>query len=277
MRRYHFWLLALGLMAMTPAVTEAGWFSKKSDKPTADSKAVKSNQQVAEQIGKALRTQDLKGHDISVEYKGGVARLTGHAPSLRHKAAITKVVTGVSDVKRVDNQLRISAPQPAATARSAAQRPTAPRSAARPANPSGIQLASAEEMPHHGRVTRVPTSVPREAVQQVQHVQGMQPPAGAPIPSYGAMATPASHAVQDMPNLPTHAWPAYASHPNYAQVTYPKEYSAAAWPYIGPFYPYPQVPLGWRKAQLEWDDGYWKLNFSPRTEKWWWFLAPKNW
>jgi hypothetical protein len=111
MRRYHFWLLALGLMAMTPAVTEAGWFSKKSDKPTASSKAVKSNQQVAEQIGKALRTQDLKGHDISVEYKGGVARLTGHAPSLRHKAAITKVVTEVSDVKRVDNRLRISAPR----------------------------------------------------------------------------------------------------------------------------------------------------------------------
>ena len=28
-------------------------------------------------------------------------------------------------------------------------------------------------------------------------------------------------------------------------------------PYIGPFYPYPQVPLGWRKVQLEWDDsGY---------------------
>ena len=46
MRRYHFWLLALGLMAMTPAVTEAGWFSKKSDKPTADSKAVKSNQKL---------------------------------------------------------------------------------------------------------------------------------------------------------------------------------------------------------------------------------------
>jgi hypothetical protein len=47
-------------------------------------------------------------------------------------------------------------------------------------------------------------------------------------------------------------------------VTYPKQYSASAWPYIGPFYPYPQVPLGWRKVQLEWDDGWWWLNFKDR-------------
>lgn len=83
--------------------------------------------------------------------------------------------------------------------------------------------------------------------------------------------------VYDQPNLPNHAWPTYASYPNYAQVAYPKQYSASAYPYIGPFHPYPQVPLGWRKVQLEWDDGYWQLNFRPRTEKWWWFMNPKNW
>ena len=87
----------------------------------------------------------------------------------------------------------------------------------------------------------------------------------------------ASHAVYDQPNLPQHAWPAYASYPNYAQANYPKQYSASAWPYIGPFYPYPQVPLGWRQAQLEWDDGYWNLNFRPRTDRWWWFMDFRNW
>ena len=30
---------------------------------------------------------------------------------------------------------------------------------------------------------------------------------------------------------------------------------ADAWPYIGPFYPDPQVPLGWRKVTLKRDDG----------------------
>jgi hypothetical protein len=62
--------------------------------------------------------------------------------------------------------------------------------------------------------------------------------------------------------MPGYAWPTYASYPNYAALTYPKQYSPTAWPYIGPFYPYPQVPLAWRKVSLEWDDGWWFLDFS---------------
>ncbi len=82
----------------------------------------------------------------------------------------------------------------------------------------------------------------------------------APMPaSYGSAAMPA-----EVPNLPGYAWPGYASHPNYGAVTYPKQYSPSAWPYIGPFYPYPQVPLGWRKVTLEWDDGWWMLDFNDK-------------
>jgi hypothetical protein len=62
--------------------------------------------------------------------------------------------------------------------------------------------------------------------------------------------------------MPGYAWPSYASYPNYAALTYPQQYSPTAWPYIGPFYPYPQVPLAWRKVSLEWDDGWWFLDFS---------------
>ena len=65
-------------------------------------------------------------------------------------------------------------------------------------------------------------------------------------------------------HLPNYAWPSYAAYPNYAALTYPQQYSATAWPYIGPFYPYPQVPLGWRKVSLEWDDGWWHLDFRDR-------------
>jgi hypothetical protein len=66
----------------------------------------------------------------------------------------------------------------------------------------------------------------------------------------------------DNPQMPGYAWPSYASYPNYAALTYPQQYSPSAWPYIGPFYPYPQVPLAWRKVSLEWDDGWWFLDFS---------------
>jgi BON domain len=88
---------------------------------------------------------------------------------------------------------------------------------------------------------------------------------GTPVPMYmpgsGVGIAPARY---DHPTMPGYAWPSYAAYPNYAAVTYPKQYSPTAWPYIGPFYPYPQVPLGWRKVTLEWDDGWWMLDFKDR-------------
>ena len=84
---------------------------------------------------------------------------------------------------------------------------------------------------------------------------GPQPMAHVP----GGQARAVSY---DNAQMPGYAWPSYASYPNYAALTYPRQYSPAAWPYIGPFYPYPQVPLGWRKVSLEWDDGWWFLDFS---------------
>lgn len=95
---------------------------------------------------------------------------------------------------------------------------------------------------------------------------GMPVPIGsgavpAYVPGTGQGVQPAAY---DHPSMPGYAWPSYASHPNYAAVTYPQQYSPATWPYIGPFYPYPQVPLGWRKVTLEWDDGWWFLDFKDR-------------
>ena len=88
-------------------------------------------------------------------------------------------------------------------------------------------------------------------------------PMGAqPMPAQGALPVGAAAVRYDQPHLPNYAWPGYAAYPNYAAVTYPKQYSPTAWPYIGPFYPYPQVPLGWRKVTLEWHDGWWNLDFD---------------
>ncbi|MCR5165248.1 MAG: BON domain-containing protein [Thermoguttaceae bacterium] len=71
----------------------------------------------------------------------------------------------------------------------------------------------------------------------------------------------------DEPYMPQKAWPSYASYPNTAAVQYPKRHCASCWPYIGPYYPYPQVPDGWRKVTLEWSDGYWQLDFNDGTKK----------
>jgi len=82
-----------------------------------------------------------------------------------------------------------------------------------------------------------------------------------PLPSRGYVAVPVRY---DQPYQPGYAWPNYASHPNYAAVTYPRHYSPSAWPYVGPYYPYPQTPLGWRHVTLVWDDGWWGLNFKAK-------------
>ncbi|MEI6239074.1 MAG: BON domain-containing protein [Planctomycetia bacterium] len=82
---------------------------------------------------------------------------------------------------------------------------------------------------------------------------GMGGAGGMPVPVRG-----------NGPNMPNYAWPSYAASPNYAALQYPTQYSPTAWPYIGPFYPYPQVPLGWRRVSLEWDDGWWWLDFDER-------------
>ncbi len=126
---------------------------------------------------------------------------------------------------------------------------------------------------------QAPNALPPQGPIQPAMYQGGDPGAMmGPPPNYGhpGMGN-ASHMMYNNPNLPEYAWPSYASYPNSAQVSYPKEYSASAWPYIGPFYPYPQVPLGWRKVSLEWDDGHWNLDFNSRTDRWWWFVNPKNW
>jgi len=106
---------------------------------------------------------------------------------------------------------------------------------------------------------------------------GPMPMTGSPMPM-GAARIPVyaptipngvAQARFDHPHLPNYAWPSYAAYPNYAGVTYPRQYSAAAWPYIGPFYPYPQVPLGWRKVCLEWEDGWWFLDFKDNHRSRW--------
>jgi hypothetical protein len=92
----------------------------------------------------------------------------------------------------------------------------------------------------------------------------MQASAPMPLPMGSAAGQDMSAMAGGQPNMPGYAWPGYAAYPNYGAVSYPTQYSPSAWPYIGPFYPYPQVPLGWRKVALEWDDGWWYLDFHDR-------------
>jgi hypothetical protein len=83
---------------------------------------------------------------------------------------------------------------------------------------------------------------------------------GSPVPEGPAGSMGGRQA--SMPGNPNYAWPSYAPYPNFSAVGYPTAYPWQAWPNIGPFYPYPEVPLDWRAVTLRWDDGIWWLDFK---------------
>ena len=223
--------------------------------PPAAPNRIAANQEKAVQVGRALQAAGLSGYDIEVMYQDGQALLRGTVATAEQRAAAARVASQVPAVYSVTNQLRIEGqPAPRYTTQTAYQ-PV-------PGQGGPYMAAAAEGGPPPSPQGVNPAMPPGP------------PPGGAPMPATG----PAPRApIYDNPNVPEYAWPAYAQYPNYAAVTYPSQYSASAWPYIGPFYPYPQVPLNWRKVSLEWEDGNWNLKFDSRTDKWWWFLNPRNW
>jgi osmotically-inducible protein OsmY len=248
--------------------------------------AVGDNQGMAEMIAGAIGRSPLANEDIEVRFNGGIATLSG-AVGHPEMAQMAELIAGAGPgVQGVKNNLRVV---PGAGARPGAPAQFNPALGGRPqfgqaGQPGGPQFGGPGG-PQFGQPGRPQYGQPggRPPIQQVAMQQGYgQGPGGGmippmPAPAQRAQGQGASHMAYDNPQLPDYAWPSYASYPNYAALSYPTEYSASAWPYIGPFYPYPQVPLGWRQVQMEWDDGYWNLNFRPRTDKWFWYLDPKNW
>ncbi len=184
----------------------------------------------------------------------------------RQAATYSPAATAQEPVGRADRVPAVFTAMPVQPVAVATLQQPAPTRAPVVAQPSAVPPAP----PAPAAATQIPTAVAPVAAQpmpmSVVAPQGAPLPIGQPVPmaAYGqvpmGMATPGVR--HDQPNMPGYAWPAYAAHPNYAAITYPKQYSPTAWPYIGPFYPYPQVPLGWRKVTMEWHDGWWNLDFE---------------
>ena len=210
-----------------------------------------SNQEMAEQIGAALSSAHLNGYQIKIRYTQGKATLLGSVSTPQQKALADQVVRNVPGVNSVENNLQVSAA-------------AAPK----------LQQAAFQEAPAGQPMAPMPPVAPGPGAPGPG--MGYPPGMGGPAPVYNAV--PGSNPIiYNQPYMPPYAWPAQAQYPNSAAIQYPKQYAASAWPYIGPFYPYPQVPLGWRKATLEWDDGHWMLDFDSKTDRWFWFVDPRNW
>ncbi|MBT4692196.1 MAG: BON domain-containing protein [Planctomycetaceae bacterium] len=197
---------------------------------------VVNDDKIAQAIGQHLSTLKdsgkLENFNVQISVSGGTVWMKGFTADEAQLATILGIAEGTDGVGKVVNDMIIR-------------------------EPASFQIASVAQAP--ARAFGV-EAAPQPAV--VSQATAMTAPVvSAPTQM---MATPSgiAQARYEQPNLPAYAWPSYAAAPNYGQVNYPKQYSASAWPYIGPFYPYPQVPLGWRKVSLEWTDGWWFLDFE---------------
>jgi hypothetical protein len=272
MRRTLFGLAMVALAVSVPQWCLAG---EQEDKDAA--------QQIAQQLRDSGKVQN---YSIGVKYKDGTAWLAGQVTSEAQMQAALQVVSDMAGIKQIVNNLEVAKtktrkkkaapgsnvsqasarmPMPSGTATTPGLVPQGATMQAAPPAPTG----PSGPQPQVGRNgTKVFRGVP-QGYSQLQPPPMVEPrqmaAGGQPLPAYnpavGAGVAPARF---DQPNMPNYAWPAYAASPNYAAVTYPRQYSATAWPFIGPFYPYPQVPMGWRKVSLEWDDGWWFLDFQDR-------------
>ncbi len=237
--------------------------------------AMAGNQEVADQIAQNLKhSGKLSDYRIAVKFQDGTATIKGRVASQEQMNTVLKLVFKTPGVSRVVNQMTIGESETSTTVAKNSSSHSAQRVASSYA-PSLVEQATAVEpgtLPQRHLANNAPRPINGQmpipvAMTQAAPSQDAGVP-GAPRPMYSAQGgvTPVRY---DQACMPNYAWPSYAAYPNYAAVTYPRQYSPTAWPYIGPFYPYPQVPLGWRKVTLEWKDGWWFLDFKDEPASCW--------
>lgn len=202
-------------------------------------------------LGNAQRQGQLKGFGVDVNTRDGQVQLNGRASSEAQRQLINEMVSRTAGVRTVVDNIAVHGQSPTLDLQ-----PLAGPQVNRPGTPA--QMAS----------NRVPVQTAPYAMNQPMPMQQTGAVMGGgyaqtPVPM-AATSAMAGGPRYEQPYLPNYAWPGYAAYPNYAAVSYPQQYSPSAFPYIGPFYPYPQVPLGWRKVSLEWDDGWWYLDFTDK-------------
>lgn len=220
-----------------------------------------SAKEMAQRVADTLRESgELSNYRVGVKYQDGVAWLLGSVTSKEQANTASRLTGKIAGINRVINKLEVTGGQSdddimLSMLEQKAPKELAPAPATRPAEP-------AQQIEQVSRLA--PRGMPRPIRQA-----GLHQPRPVQAAGYGGMPSPQGYSTggaagvsYDAANMPNYAWPSYAAHPNYSALSYPKQYSPSAWPYIGPFYPYPQVPLGWRKVTLEWDDGWWFLDFS---------------
>ena len=232
----------------------------------APSRAPAPNQEMANTIAEQLRQSgQLRSYTIDISFQDGTAELSGTVADQPQREEALRIVQGVPGVERVRDRLalasasgvtQVKAPQPTT------EEPPLLPPASPPREPGpAIQVPSSP-----------PPSTPGGEPAPLEAPPGQRrstdaPAPNEPLPIYQA-PRPMAYDLNP-PKMPPYAWPTYAPYNNYSRVAYPMLYPYQSWPYIGPAYPFPKVPLGWRKVTLEWQDGHWWYGKNACGHDWW--------
>lgn len=201
----------------------------------ASAQAPSANQTTANAVARSLKSsQALTGYRLDIESTNGQVTLSGRVASLAQKREALSLASRTAGVTQVMDQIQVVADS---GVRAAQYQPT--------------QVAGLFHGGHGGASMGLESAPAGPAY-------GPAMDAGAPVPEGAAGGATAVAA----PGQPNYAWPSYAPGNNFSAVGYPTAYPWQAWPNIGPFYPYPEVPLDWRAVTLRWDDGIWWLDFK---------------
>jgi BON domain len=216
----------------------------------------RSNQEIADGIAQQLRqSASLRQFNIDISVKGSTVELIGNVGDAKQREQAQKIAMSAPGVTNVVDKLSTGTIQRVSTTQEPGVLPAVPAPAPLPAQMPQLRQG-------------VPMGIPAPMQGQIQ----VQP--GAPQTVFGepqGAVDPYAGAPNEMgtPPLPGYAWPTYAPYNNYSRVAYPEAYPACAWPFIGPFYPFPRVPPGWRSVKLEWQDGHWWFSKTATKYDYW--------
>jgi hypothetical protein len=225
-----------------------------------------ANQQVADAIAQRLRdTAHLKHFDVDIACQNGVVELKGSVNDHAQRAEVLRIVRGVTGVVGIRDSMTV---EESVQQTQAVQAPGQAPGGAAPVQGTPIPAPMGAVAPipaPMGAPGAMPMDIPSGSLPSGVVSGGVMPMEPTPI-----MQGPAAGVYGGaQPKMPPYAWPTYAPYNNYSRVAHPMLYPYNAWPYIGPFHPFPKVPPGWRKVQLEWQDGYWWYSTRGTSHDWW--------
>lgn len=209
--------------------------------PLANTPALPPNQQLANNVAAALKLSgQLHQFTVDIEAAAGTVMLSGQVATQSQREEVLRIVQGVTGVERVQDHLVVAG--------------------------SAVTPVTATTQP----VIQEPRALPTGPGDAGVPPMGGAPGTGEPMPIFRAPpGSGPTGANMPPPPMPPYAWPSYAPYNNYSRVAYPSLYPYQSFPFIGPMYPFPKVPLGWRSVNLRWVDGHWWYGRTATGHDWW--------